>query len=241
MRLSSPFWSPPGAPYTDVNSKPSCMPFSDLEIALAFVALLACLVAGGAWLSRGKHRDEPNDDLHSLEEKAACQAAEAADLLTKCTYLEAGRSEAQAELEQLQAECTDAREEAELTLLQLHQVQEELEHYFLLSQDLQQKLDQAQGSLANASEAVGETPSDRAAALAHHTSKQLQRIKQRLSSLLKQNPSSTRSALWALICRQQSALSRFERLHRSATATIPAPTFSAASIAPIADSDVVVI
>jgi len=216
------------------------MPFSDLEIALAFVALLACLVAGGAWLSRGKHGEEPNDDPHSLEEKAASQATEAADLLTKCTSLEAERSEAQAQLEQLQAECTDAREEAELTLLQLHQVQEELEHYFLLSQDLQQKLDQAQGSLANASEAVGGTPSDRAA-LAHHTSEQLQRIKQRLFSLLKQNPSSTRSALWALICRQQAALSRFERLHRSATATIPAPTFSAASIAPIADSDVVVI
>jgi len=32
---------------------------------------------------------------------------------------------------QLEAELKDAREEAELTLLQLHQVQEELEHYFL--------------------------------------------------------------------------------------------------------------
>jgi len=36
---------------------------------------------------------------------------------------------------------TEAREEAELTLLQLHQVQEELEHYFLLSRRQQELLE----------------------------------------------------------------------------------------------------
>ena len=36
--------------------------------------------------------------------------------------------------------CQEAREEAELTLLQLHQVQEELEHYFLLSRDQEHTL-----------------------------------------------------------------------------------------------------
>lgn len=39
------------------------------------------------------------------------------------------------------AELQDAREEAELILLQLHQVQEELEHYFLLSRGQHQQLE----------------------------------------------------------------------------------------------------
>jgi hypothetical protein len=38
-------------------------------------------------------------------------------------------------------ELQEAREEAELTLLQLHQVQEELEHYFLLSRGQHHQLD----------------------------------------------------------------------------------------------------
>ena len=38
------------------------------------------------------------------------------------------------------AELAEAREEAELTLLQLHQVQEELEHYFLLARGQKQLL-----------------------------------------------------------------------------------------------------
>ena len=52
------------------------------------------------------------------------------------------------ELEGVRTEVTDlrdrereAREEAELTLLQLHQVQEELEHYFLLSRGQNKQLD----------------------------------------------------------------------------------------------------
>lgn len=40
----------------------------------------------------------------------------------------------------LEAQLSEARQEAELVLLQLHQVQEELEHYFLLCQDLQQQV-----------------------------------------------------------------------------------------------------
>ena len=46
-----------------------------------------------------------------------------------------------AKISQLEKELEESKEEAELCLLQLHQVQEELEHYFLLSQDLQQKID----------------------------------------------------------------------------------------------------
>ncbi len=48
----------------------------------------------------------------------------------------------QAELEQARQDSTEAREEAELTLLQLHQVQEELEHYFLQSTDQAKQLEE---------------------------------------------------------------------------------------------------
>lgn len=57
-------------------------------------------------------------------------------------------------INQLEKELEESKEEAELCLLQLHQVQEELEHYFLLSQDLQQKVD-------NAAEAVDLLPDDK--------------------------------------------------------------------------------
>jgi hypothetical protein len=53
------------------------------------------------------------------------------------------RTESEALREQLEQHTKaeqDAREEAELTLLQLHQVQEELEHYFLLSRGQSQQL-----------------------------------------------------------------------------------------------------
>ena len=51
-------------------------------------------------------------------------------------------SELQEQLKAAQAETKDAREEAELTLLQLHQVQEELEHYFLDSRSKEELLQQ---------------------------------------------------------------------------------------------------
>lgn len=45
----------------------------------------------------------------------------------------------QSQLDQLQTQQKEATEENELLLLQLHQVQEELEHYFLQYQDIKQK------------------------------------------------------------------------------------------------------
>ena len=51
------------------------------------------------------------------------------------------QNELQQQLKAAQAETKDTREEAELTLLQLHQVQEELEHYFLLSREQNALLD----------------------------------------------------------------------------------------------------
>ena len=63
-------------------------------------------------------------------------------------YLRAELAAARAELEAERGEVAglrererEAREEAELTLLQLHQVQEELEHYFLLARGQTQQID----------------------------------------------------------------------------------------------------
>ena len=52
------------------------------------------------------------------------------------------QNELQQQLKAAQAETKEAREEAELTLLQLHQVQEELEHYFLDSRSKDELLQQ---------------------------------------------------------------------------------------------------
>ena len=108
------------------------------------------------------------------------------------------------ELYQLRQQLEDAREEAELTLLQLHQVQEELEHYFLESRNLQQKLDAVQTI----------TPEQQ---------DQLKRINVRLLELFKTLPAAAnRNAqapsgdrLEALVQRQQNALRRFQALQQA--------------------------
>ncbi len=50
----------------------------------------------------------------------------------------------QAEIASLQGQLEEARDEAELNLLQLQQVQEELEFYFLAHQEQLQRLEQHQ-------------------------------------------------------------------------------------------------
>jgi outer membrane protein TolC len=49
-----------------------------------------------------------------------------------------------ADEQSLEQQLRDAREEAELTLEQLHLVQEELEHYFLAHQEAESKLQRYQ-------------------------------------------------------------------------------------------------
>ena len=53
------------------------------------------------------------------------------------------------------SELKDAREEAELTLLQLHQVQEELEYYFLRSRDGEELAAAQQYQLSRAQTLMG--------------------------------------------------------------------------------------
>jgi hypothetical protein len=108
---------------------------------------------------------------------------------------------------QLEAELKDAREEAELTLLQLHQVQEELEHYFLESRDLQQKLDQFETTSKTAQQ--NELRDDQVALL--------QSLKLRIHNLIleknsKRTNHSDPERLEVMLLRQQALLRRCSQL-----------------------------
>ena len=80
--------------------------------------------------------DEP-DVAYRQRLRQACQEG---DLLQAWRSPSALQVELQVELDALQSQLAEAREEAELTLLQLHEVQEELEHYFLLARGQKQLL-----------------------------------------------------------------------------------------------------
>jgi hypothetical protein len=91
--------------------------------------------------AQAKEAQEENEQklLAQEEELSSCKKTE--------EQLQAELRDARAELrvassdrESVAAQAKEAQEEAELTLLQLHQVQEELEHVFLASQENEQKL-----------------------------------------------------------------------------------------------------
>ena len=161
---------------------------NDWQWAIGTAALIASLVLGG-WLSR-EHIDQSKD-------------SEPQDTYEPVAPRTATSKDDKSELSQLRQQLADAREEAELTLLQLHQVQEELEHYFLVSRDLQQKLD-----------AVQIIPPEQ--------QDQLNRINARLLELFKTLPASANysaqspsgNRLEALVQRQQNALRRFQALQK---------------------------
>lgn len=105
---------------------------------------------------------------------------------------------------QLEKELEESKEEAELCLLQLHQVQEELEHYFLLSQDLQQEIHKS-------SEISDQIPNDKL--------QEFSDLRTRLASLIERNIKKDMQ-IELLINRQRNALIRagssFKRaLHKS--------------------------
>lgn len=95
-------------------------------------------------------------------------------------------------INQLEKELEESKEEAELCLLQLHQVQEELEHYFLLSQDLQQKVDKA-------TEIVDLIPDDKI--------EKISILRTRLAELIHRNNKKDRQ-IELLVSHQRNALSR---------------------------------
>ena len=162
---------------------------NDWQWAIGAAVLIASLVLGG-WLSRERIDGSEASESQVVNEPAAPRTATSTD--------------DNSELSQLRQQLEDAREKAELTLLQLHQVQEELEHYFLESRDLQQKLDAVQ-------------------IITPEQQDQLNRINARLLELFKTLPASANHSaqspsgdqLEALVQRQQNALRRFQALQKA--------------------------
>ena len=111
---------------TITSDQASLMPtnldaLTTLDLTLIAAVAILSLVSGGLALRlQGDPQSSKTDDKQNLSSRL---------------------SELQEQLKAAQAETKDAREEAELTLLQLHQVQEELEHYFLLSREQNALLD----------------------------------------------------------------------------------------------------
>ncbi len=167
---------------------------NDWQWAIGAAVLIASLALGG-WLSRERIDGSENSEPHVVHEPASPNTAPS-------TYDTSELNQLRQKLEARDSELKDAVEEAELALLQLHQVQEELEHYFLESRGLQQKLDSVQTI----------TPEQQ---------DQLKRINARLLQLFKTLPASANrnaqspsgNRIEALVQRQQNALRRFERLH----------------------------
>lgn len=158
---------------------------SDWQWGIGAGVLIALLIIGG-FINRKQ------------EDPDAIKQNDAPSLLTACNSElderpEQGQpSELRKQLQARDSELKDAQEEAELTLLQLHQVQAELEYYFLESrkQVSSQALTSAQLN-------------------------QLQRIKQRLIHQLKVSPAQDNPAFKHIVRRQQNALRRFQRLHQN--------------------------
>ena len=87
--------------------------------------------------ARAQEKGEAQKTVEDLKQQVSAKAAELekerkekAAGAERVKALEAEMAEVKGERDALEKETGEAREEAELTLLQLHQVQEELEHYF---------------------------------------------------------------------------------------------------------------
>ena len=92
---------------------------------------------------------EPSVSTKELEQLRAAQSAlneqqaRARELNTQLNESRAQREQSDAQLKGTQEQLKDTQEEADLLLAQLHQVQEELENYFLKYQDSKQELEVA--------------------------------------------------------------------------------------------------
>lgn len=189
------------------------MALTNVDLVLMAATGLSWMVAGGVAL---RTRSAPTDEATDAAEQPLEQASEPEPQL-------------QERLTQLQAEADDAREEAELILLQLHQVQEELEHYFLLSRDLEAQLEQAKAAAPEPMPAAVQPNLDLAPLHAD-----LARIKERLQAALQQPEPLPSTQLWSLVRRQQALLTRFQAMHAT-----PAPAAQRASAD--LDADVVLL
>jgi chromosome segregation ATPase len=188
------------------------MALTNVDLSLVAATCLSWLVAGGVALRvRPAHTYEDAGDAAPAAEQPVEQTSEPdPKLLDRLAQLQAEADGARKSAEDLKqqlaaktAEADEAREDTELILLQLHQVQEELEHYFLLSRDLQGQLE-ARG--AQPPEAVG----------------QIKALKQRFAVVI-QRQQRRQSRLEALVLKQNSALTRASRMLQRTPAKAPVP------------------
>ena len=109
---------------------------STMDLALITCAALLSLMCGAlAFRLKQVQQDELSDHRKTPEaDENTKQQHYGVDLKDELKKLKD-------QLRTSQAQTQEAREEAELTLLQLHQVQEELEYYFLLSREQSTLLD----------------------------------------------------------------------------------------------------
>lgn len=162
----------------------SMVELSDWQWGIGAGVLIALLMIGG-FINR---KQEDPDAIKQNDDSSLLTAGNSElDERAEQTELNKLRQQLQAR----DSELKDAQEEAELILLQLHQVQEELEHYFLESR--QQVSSQA---------------------LTSAQLDQLQRIKLRLIHQFKVSPAQDNPAFKHIVRRQQNALRRFQRLHQ---------------------------
>ncbi len=171
---------------------------TNIDLLLIAASGLSCLVAGGAALrSMSARTNEATAAAFRGADHSFEQASELHPQLqapqTQLLVAASNRSEElEKELAAKTVEANDAREEAELLLLQLHKVQEELEHFFILSRDLQGQLE-ARG--AQLPEAVG----------------QITALKQCFGEVI-QRQQRRQSRLETLVLQQNSALTRASRM-----------------------------
>jgi hypothetical protein len=180
------------------------MALTNVDLVLVAATCLSWLVAGGvaqrsrpALTAEGSAAEQPLDQASDPDPQLQDCLTQQAAAASKC------HQELKQQLNAKTGEANDARAEAELILLQLHQVQEELEHYFLLSRDLQGQL-----------EARGAQPPE---ALA-----QIAALKQRFGEVI-QRQQRRQSRLEALVLKQNSALTRASRLLQRTPAKAPNP------------------
>ena len=188
------------------------MALTNVDLFLVAASVLSWMVAGGVALrSRPARTDEDAGEAAPAAEQPVEQISEPdPKLQDRLTLLQAEADEAAISAEALMqqltvktAEADDAREEAELIQLQLHQVQEELEHYFLLSRDLQCQLEARGGEPP---EAIG----------------QIQALRQRLGEVSRRQKL-RQSRLETLVLQQNSALNRARLLLQRSPAKAAAP------------------
>lgn len=140
------------------------------------------------------------------QQREQSQQTEYATLYEKHSTLAAQQTEAEQTQHSLAQKLTEANEENELLLAQLHQVQEELEKHYLASQQHQAQLDAAREQLA--SEKQQATQSKQAQSVAekalNHEQQSTSKVKQQLDTLKRDHAKALASLSEKLTAQQAS-------------------------------------